>query len=206
MQTLPDNLADSDITQWLSNGVFLLDGLPAMYVTYAGSMIICGTANGMMHRIRYPAEASRVQIHWPACGALNVNGVAVYLERVPAHIYRRTYNSRCLRLTFPDRYALHGRPELFSEWSPTHWSVINAAFNPVYPSVDEAFKSLERAGSVAINPHLILLKTEGEHAIRVYFRGQKAGFIEGNTFLKIGTLLSGRRIMKMLGERITLCE
>ena len=88
MQQIPDDVTPADVWQWLNHGWFWYDD---------GEIRVPATIEDRDEEdLRvYPLGLDSVQFdrttcfpHWPECGALNMNGYAVYLHRNPARQYR----------------------------------------------------------------------------------------------------------------------
>jgi hypothetical protein len=150
-------------------------------------------------------EITRLYAHWPRCGSINVEGGAFYLMRAQQQQYRRTYNPRALTVVFPDKWsALKADPEFIRKYTnPMEREIILAAFNPEYPSWDEAMTLLETQPFVALNSQIIL---GGERdLLTVYHKGRKSGIVEEGVFSSIGSGLPDTRAYKLMQGRITLC-
>lgn len=201
MQEIPADVTTADVWQWLNHGWFWYDD---------GEVRVPATVEDNETELRvYPLGLDSVEFnratcfpHWPECGALNMNGYAVYLHRNPARQYRRTYNSRCLRLEVPSKWHTMGTYPEVKGLSPDHSSVVEAAFTPLYYTYTKALELLAgRWVSVALNRHLIVAGTAEEHA--VYYRAKLLAQVQKGTLTPL-TSNNPRnlRILKWFDERV----
>jgi hypothetical protein len=137
------------------------------------------------------------------CGAVNLDGYAVFINRQSRQQYRRTYNSRCLTVDVPRKWDVMKAAGTLTVTADSA-DVVNAAFNPVYYSYSDAMLKLsEGCVTVALNPHLVLAG-DGDNML-VYYRCELVGKIVRNQLVPIGgdeTRL--RRLLKFFDGRITL--
>ena len=207
---LPLNgIAHDDVNQWLNRGWFVHRGedgsiTPILYHGMEGTHLTGIDVQGRMH------SHPKLQCfaHWPRCGAVNLPLFALYAERIPQRQYRRTYNSRCIELVIPRKWELmklHG--PMVSSLTSDSGSVIEAVFNPQYPTFEDACEQV-RGGvfSRAINPYMVLTMADTGRLL-VYHRGDCVGWIEGNKFVpSVQSPQMSRRLNKMFNGRITTCE
>lgn len=134
----------------------------------------------------------RVRPHWPTCGSINVPPIkaAVHLERLQMKQWRRTYNARQLTMHFPRKWDYTGRTgKAWDSIGPDHSHVIDAAFDPWYPQIDE-IDELFAAGwhSLALTPHIIITNTMPR---LVYYGGACAAKVTETGFEPIDSRLTG---------------
>lgn len=207
MIKLPPDITGRDVSQWLGNGWFVrVRGRkmePMSLVTPLDNRHIVGLdLEGNEHTIPH----SEVRAYWPVCGAVNVGPIALTIVRRQARQYRRTYNSRQVRMQIPRKWdvlKLFG-PQIKS-YGPNHPEVVKAVFRPWYPRYDKAVQDIQmgRAFSRAISPQVILAGTA--QTMMVYYRGELTACIEGNRLVPIGVDAEiPRRLMKQFRGRLTL--
>jgi hypothetical protein len=195
-----------DVQQWIGGGVCLLDRTePVKYITVNRDRIIVRALNTANDTLIELSEADRLAAYWPRCGSLNVPGGAIYLLRQQQQQYRRTYNPRALTIIYPDKWAmLKVNPAFVRRYSNVlDDAVVGAAFNPEYPSWDDAMLMLEGQPNVAINEQIILGGTPD--LLTVYHKGKKCGNLINGNFVPAGRALPLSRIYKLLQGRITVC-
>lgn len=200
MIQLPDVLSPRDVHQWIAGGWGLLDG---------DLIVTVGDDEDDGQHLRdlfgdhvefdFRRELRRLAVHWPKCGSLNLSAskFAIHLERRSRQQYRRTYNARCLTLTVPDKWHLLKAGVLRNTHNPDHPEVVEAAFNPEYPSFEEATRMLNEAGwgSVALSPYLIV--SQGLKGQNVFYRGERAGMVVDGRFHSAGKVVSPARMYKL---------
>ncbi len=210
MQNLPRRVEPRDVSQWLANGWCLIDDVPCALneVGGRGDPIYFTDVHGDTVEVAWEDRCTDIYAHWPLCGSLNLSHAkfAVYLERVAVRQYRRTYNHRALALSLPDKWRVMSRvgASNLAGLTPSTTHVVQAAFAAEYPEWDEALELLlDRGwGSVAINPKIIL--SEGnDGTLNVFYRGVRAGHINGLRFTPCG-MLTGTRALKLLHGRVIL--
>ena len=204
---LPKDISSRDVVQWLQGGWFHVDKgterIPTVCsfeeIRDSGQVRVIGTDGE-----RFITAQSRIHAHWPICGALNIDGYAVVLNRESRQQYRRTYNSRCLTIDIPRKWDVMKAAGTEASVNPDTAMVVEAAFNPMYYSYSDALQRLaEGSVSVAMNPHLIIAGDMG--MLLVYYRGTLVGKVEGTQMLPIGgDDVRLRRLMKFFDGRVTL--
>ena len=203
MIQLPDGMSHRDISQWLRDGVCLLDGEPAYFRGVHDEGAVLERLDGTSQMVRY-REVSRLAAVWPRCGSLNVPGAAVYLHRRQMQHYRRTYNSRCLDVVIPGKWGLvkgENASVIRHYADPMNRDVVRAAFNPEYPEWDDAIEMLDSQPLVAISPYIIL---SAGAVPGVYYRGRLCGRLRDDRFIPVGKGLPAARAYKLLQGRV-LC-
>ncbi len=201
MNCLPDSLTVADVGQWLNGGWFLFERddrlVPGkLVVTREEYQVqdVHGQTYGMIRAQTFP--------FWPACGALNLDGFAVYVERRQQRQYRRTYNEQCVTLTVPRKWdAMKKNGTDATNICPNSPTVVEAVFNPIYFTYSQALDMMDtgRATSVALNPHLIVAGT------LVYYRNALVAKMEDQRIIPVGCDISRiRRIIKFFEGRVTL--
>lgn len=176
MQPLPSDIHEDDVWQWLNNGWFFyrtLDGLvPASLGSGRHDQLMAVTVSG--NSFEFDVESAYP--HWPTCGAINLQGYAVIVQRSSTRQYRRTYNSRGVTLEIPRKWdVLRRYPEALT-LLPNDPKVVSALFNPQYYTYQRALELLgPQWVSVALSPLLVLVGTPEEHL--VYYRGKLLGRI-----------------------------
>lgn len=199
MIELPNGISREDIYQWLGDGVFYArsgeqwrlarlvdtDGLYIQYLDEQSS-----------HRCR----ASDIRIHWPRCGAINLETHALYVQRQQRRQWRRTYNARCVQVHTLGKWGLLGRGDAASMAVDTTGHVfMGALFDPLYPQdLSEAMELLEQRHSLALTPHLTMVQTSSPGYI-VYYHTDRVGHYSGGEFRPACDALVERRVNKMIG-------
>lgn len=212
MHWLPNTMHQQDVWQWLGGGWFYYRPPDTGCMTIAslhegdeededGSYrMTVSTLDGDDYRL----EAERCAAHWPVCGALNLPDfkAAIVLERDQLRQYRRTYNSRCLRIVIPREWEVAKDSPTLRNLNPNNPAVVEAAFEPEYPDYDGACALLEAGWkSVALHRHLILV---GPNKL-VYYRTKLLGQITDNVFVPLNPSSQRNiRILKWLGGRVVL--
>ena len=206
--TIPESLSTRDVHQWLNSGWVIVtdpvsgDTYPARYeIALDDGLIQVVDSSGRTRNF----SRSAVAAHWPRCGALNMGGYAVVLQRRAMQQYRRTYNSRVLSLSVPHKWAIMKREGTEVPSSPDDPALVEAAFNPRYFSYAEAIGKLDQGWvSVALNPHIIVAGSPSEQL--VFYRGELAAKITGGEIAPVGSdrRLIGR-LLKFFDERVSLC-
>lgn len=202
MQAIPRNVTLQDVWQWVNNGWFWHDNgnnkSPAYMENHGGELMVVrmdGSEHAFLHEECFP--------HWPNCGAVNVQGFAVILERQQSRQYRRTYNSRCIDLKIPRKWEVMKANPWVKMTNADMQEVVQAAFEPKYYSYTRALELLSGSWvSVALNPHLIVAGQEDDHV--VYYRGKMVARVRGGRLEPTDpTNTRTRRILKWLDGRVT---
>ena len=207
MKCLPSNISADDINQWLGGGWFLAkrdaDSAlePAMLTTHDGEWEWKDMSDGVHRLVKDFAFP-----HWPQCGAVNLEGYAVVVERRQSRQYRRTYNDRCVAVHTPRKWDVMKK---FGTEAGTltanHDQVVRAVFSPVYYTYGQAVQKIEQERwlSVALNSHLVIAGCADEYL--VYYRNKLIGKISNGRITPLGTQAGRiRRIIKFFEGRVTL--
>lgn len=210
----PRDIRYNDIVQWFHNGWVVVDTdegqRPAAFIE-------CDPERRALIHVEYIGEDMHLHSHWvphsecypwwPDCGALNLNGYAVFLERIQRRQYRRTYNNQCLDIDVPRLWdAMRTVGHKVVNVSEDDAEVVLEAFNPTYYCWEEAQQKLEEGWfSVALNPHVIVV---GEpQSCYVYYRGDLMGHIDGRELSPIATTRQrARRLLKYFDGGVVLCS
>ncbi len=206
MQPLPMDLSRDDTWQWLNNGWFWYDddgeGLLPCYLSQddRDADYVVTDADGRSHVF----EQSRVYIHWPACGAINMDGFALYVQREQTRQYRRTYNKRCIKLDIPRKWDVMKRHSWVRSINPDTPALVAATFTPKYYNYSAAVSKLgDHRGwvSVALNPYLVLAGEVDSHM--VYYRGKLLARVEDTVLVPLDdSNPRNRRILKYFDGRV----
>lgn len=188
MLSLPRDISNHDIEQWLNSGWFFAniggkEEICQLYGADDRESIYVSNVDGVKSMVTY----RDILAHWPRCGAINVGPVALLVQRRQRQQYRRTYNSRQVELVIPRKWeALKKYGETVRNFTPDHPEVLKSLFNPDYPTLDEARDELSsgEALSRAINPHIIIVG-QGDTTL-VYYRGTCAARIVGDRLVAVG--------------------
>lgn len=203
MKSIPEDVSMVDLHQWLGQGWFFYkEGetlVPAQLVDEMRISTIDDNCYHVQYSLTFP--------FWPVCGALNLDGYAIYLERLQRRQYRRTYNSRCLSLTIPRKWEVMKSPVAsavgISTLTPDDHEVIKAAFEPKYYTYTSAMRMMHTEGwvSVALNPYVIV--SGGHEKCHVYYRRKLVGTIKDGCLTPIGAQDARiRRIIKFFEGRV----
>jgi len=205
MIPLPRDIDAPDIHQWLVGGVCVYNAIPMSYNEAGEDGVYLSTMSGVTERVPH-SRKHNIFAHWPACGSLTINRhIAVYLRRSQQQQYRRTYNHRCLDVIVPGKWkAMRAAGTSVGTYHPQTPSVIEAAFDPIYPEFDEVLRQLEQPTcySVALSPHIILAGNEREQ--EVFYKGRRCGVIRNGTYSSTGMIVAASRIFKLLSGRVTV--
>lgn len=203
MMSIPDDLAVHDIGQWLNGGWYLFkrndDSAPEPAKLGTRRDEYCnidleGEAHDLVNDMTFP--------FWPPCGAINMKGFAIYVERRQVRQYRRTYNEQCLIITVPRKWDVMKKmgtsaPNL----CPNSPEVVREVFSPCYYTYTMALQMMEsgHSTSVALNRHLIVAGP------LVYYRNVLVAKMDGQRIVPMGCEDSRiRRIIKFFDGRVTL--
>jgi len=175
MIPLPPDISPNDIDQWLNGGWCLVKKrgrlVPAtMRRNYDDGFLQFQDVQGDY----IEAKLSEVFAHWPRCGAINVDDIALYVVREQRRQYRRTYNARQLSIDIPQKWAVMKMTSAHAanSLSPNTTNIVENVFNPHYVSADKAIRQIEQgtAFSRAINPRVII--TGPYQKMMVYYNGE----------------------------------
>ena len=204
-EALPEDLTGSDVWQWLGRGWFyhLEPGqgrVPAQLQEHDSreGRYTVSLTNGDTKEFKreecYP--------YWPQCGAINMQGFAIVIDRQSQRQYRRTYNDRCVLLNVPRKWDVMKKYESAKLITPNSPEVVSAVFDPVYYTYTRALGLLEQGWvSVALNPFLIVAGTVEEQLI--YYRSKLTARIEGGKLMPLDPENKrNRRILKWFDGRI----
>jgi len=195
MIRLEEGMRTSDVSQWLNRGWFLAsDGpnlSPAQMAYFPDEdsddemMWPVETITGFRREYDFEALPDNVFPHWPECGSINIKErmVAVHLERLQMKQWRRTYNSRQIRLRVPRLWEFQSKDKRIGQLTPDNVDVVRSAFDPEYPDYGKwaGVKAMFNEGwhSVALSPQVIITNTEPR---LVYYGGLLAAKALGAVF------------------------
>lgn len=204
MQPLMEGMEMDDISQWLRHGWFFVrdeDELKVM--KFEGIMdpehvYAFDPAKQMAANV----HMSAIFTHWPRCGAVNMGGAALYVQRHQARQWRRTYSSRGVTISIPNRWELLGRvPDHLSALSGDEPVIVQSLFDPKYPgTVQEALRSLDTAPTVALNTQVMFVSEN--MGVGVYYRNENVGEYTLGTFRPNCDNLTARRVNKLIGGNL----
>ena len=164
MQHLMENMRDHDIRQWLDQGYVMFEGNVYRYYDCSDDRVSLIDYEGNTQWV----EHSVIQVHWPLCGALNIKGrpYAVFLKRRQNRQWRRTFNMREVDIRVPGEWAINKLMPHSELRDVPHDLCAQAAFDPKYPSLEQAVHDLGRERiSVALSPNLTLTQTALYHRL-----------------------------------------
>ena len=202
MQTIPPDVTHHDVWQWLNNGWFWYqdrDGtVPARLDQDGPEHFIVSCADGT----EKPYRRSLCFPHWPDCGAVNLQGFAIIVERQQIRQYRRTYNHRCVDIDVPRKWDVMKLHPWVRSISGDHPEVVVAVFTPNYYPYTRALELLESGWvSVALNPYLIVAGKREDHV--VYYRSKMAGRVVNGKLIPLDpNNPRSRRILKWFDGRV----
>ena len=203
MNCLPEDLRVNDISQWLQGGWFFWkrseeqEPEPAQ-ITPGGEAYEVITMDG----VRAPLRNRHAFPYWPACGAVNLEGFAVYVERRQVRQWRRTYNDQCVTVHVPRKWDVMKRQGADAvSINANSRALVRALFKPKYFTYSDALLMMEtgQAVSVALNRQLVIAGT------LVYYRNKLVAKITDQKLVPVGT--DARRlgrIVKFFEGRISL--
>jgi len=201
-EAIPKDVTMHDVWQWLGRGWFFheKDGVrqPAELEQVGDERYAVSCTNGDNHTFR----RQHCFPYWPQCGAVNMQGYAVVLNRTQQRQYRRTYNSRCVTMNIPRKWDVMKRYEAAKNLSADSPDVVIAAFEPVYYTYTRALGLLEAGWvSVALNPYLVVAGTKEEQLI--YYRSKlTARIIDGRLVPLDPSDKRNQRILKWFDGRV----
>lgn len=202
MQPIPDDVGLDDVWQWLNRGWFKYQKgdtyVPATLVQVDRREFAVQTTDGD----EYPYKRGLCFPHWPTCGAVNLQGFAIIVERTQQRQYRRTYNNRCVLLDIPRKWDVMKRHPFVQSLTPDNPEVVNALFNPEYYTYARALELLDGGWvSVALNPYVVVAGTRDDQLI--YYRGKLlARVVDGELKPLDDTNPRNRRILKFFDGRV----
>lgn len=207
MNPIPNNLSQDDIGQWLQGGWFLAkanaDSAPEPG-QLCGVDDVLGWAD--MEGNQYPLVHDFIFPHWPRCGAVNLDGYAVIVEREQMRQYRRTYNDRCVTLHIPRKWDVMKKfGTAMGSMGCNHPVIVAAVFSPRYYTFSQAIGMIEYDQwlSVALNPHLVIAGADDVYM--VYYHNKLIGSIKDGKITPLGTQEGRiRRIIKFFEGRVSL--
>ena len=191
---IPRDMLGRDYDAWFDNGFIYLDDELCTYSHYASGYVYGRNEHGD----EVCCEVEDVEFFWPDCGCVNVSsGFAVYVQRRQNRQWRRTYNSREVSVTIPDRWELmkaRGAPIS----TPGEYEIAYAVHRADYPTIVTAETWLDcgMRMSVAISPHVILA---GEGNKRIYLRDELVGVLQDGKVVPTAGTSKARRVLKALG-------
>ena len=203
MKCIPEDVSRADVAQWLQGGWFFWKRneeatmQPAQLVPGDGEYMV-----RLMDGTDRPMHRTQLYPHWPQCGAVNLDGFAVYIERQQVRQYRRTYNDMCLTVDVARKWDVMKKfgTDVVNV-TPNTPAVVNAAFNPKYYSYSDALDLMEtgRAVSVALNRNLVVAGP------LVYYRNKLVAKITGQHIVPVGVASSRiSRILKFFEGRVSI--
>lgn len=202
MQPIPKDVNLDDVWQWLNRGWFYYDKgtelVPACMVQHDRHEFMVQTTEGD----EYGYQRDKCYPHWPRCGAINLQGLAVIVERTQQRQYRRTYNSRCVLLNVPRKWDAMKRHPWVKNITPENPEVVNALFKPEYFNYDRALELLDAGWvSVALNPYLVIAGTRDEQL--VYYRSKLTARVSEGRYLPLDeSNPRALRILKFFNGRV----
>jgi hypothetical protein len=183
MIKMEPNMCPDDVQQWLREGYFyyrkdddgdLMIGTIDYWAEHSEDSYVIRNAL-TDERWSVPDVCPYVFPHWPEIASINLPEYcfAVHLSRLQMKQWRRTYNSRQLRLTVPRKWELSGQNAMAYNVNINDKVVATSAFTPEYPTLEEAAARLDEGwASVALNQAVIVTNTAPRY---VYYRGDLAG-------------------------------
>lgn len=197
MQKLPDKITSEDISLWLRETYVYSTShkCPVQYAEVTGRR----TIRALTSDDDVSVAIKDVRTHWPECGAINVDGGALYVQRQPSRHYRRSYAPRrCTLSVLGMRWQENSWPDAMMKGT-SDWDVVKALFDPSYPTdVEAALVLLKTLPSVALNRHLTFVRGI-EDQILVYLADEMVGVLEGGEFTAECTPRTVKRLSKMTG-------
>lgn len=186
MIQVPADATVDDVAQWLAEGVFLVrtspDTLvPAQWVGLANS----GAVRYLTYEGQEIGEAPHVNCFavWPEMGSFNTGGgFALHMQREARRQYRRTFHSRCVRVSVPWDYYVRQNlgPIAVSHnlgWNRMCW----LPWKGTFPASWAEAETLLAQGhvTVALNRRLVVGGLQTSEKRVVYVDGQLAATLIG---------------------------
>lgn len=203
MQPIPSDVRLGDVWQWLNGGWFIHESeagrRPAQLEQYNEDEFVVRTVDGD----EYTYERDSCFPHWPACGAVNVHGFAVIVDRQQMRQYRRTYNSRCVLVDIPRKWDVMKRHEQAKRMTPDTPELVEAVFDPQYYSYTRALELLGAGwASVALNPYLVVVGKPEKQLI--YYRSKLLAEIQEGRLIPLQPdNPRNRRVLKWFDGRVS---
>lgn len=210
MIPLPPNIAAEDVHQWLGRGYFyvLCGGermVASMYRVERDNVCLVRVLTDVKHENPIRCSFSALAAYWPRCGSLNLDNIAVHVQQIQRRQYTRTYQSNMLRITVPRKWDLmkHSGITTIPDRADDP-RVVQAAFEPVYYTLDEALTQIYDGDALsrAITPTLIVVGDRQQN-ILLYYNGELIASLVDSRFVPINAddrLL--RRLSKFLENRV----
>lgn len=212
MLEIPRDLTPNDLHQWISDGVVVRKGdktitpLFVWTVEENCSAMVRPVTNRIpaTFRDRFLLSANDMLCGWPTCGAVNVGGIALYVQRTQVRQYRRTYNSRGLVATVPDAAAARqfdNNLYVHVQNFPTFTREVYATEANGYPTTEQALASLLEPNvfSVALSPSIIVTKALHTDDLRVWHNNELVAKVLDRTTLLPLCGAVPRAVKKRLG-------
>lgn len=211
MIRLPRDMSHDDVSQWLSNGVYLVrnkpkDGpqqwVPCRWVGMDGGRVVSSELGG--ERRRFATAHTSCAAVWPELGCFNSGrGYAVHMSRIVERQYRRTYHQRAIEVTVPWAYRV-GLSLGMEAAVLSHWSVVyDLPWLGTWPeSFDEGLAMLERGcPTVAINRRLIVAGNRNTDKRLYYLDGTLVANSHGGRLIPMCRDHELAALNRMLGGR-----
>ena len=203
MLLIPKELESRDVNQWINSSVVLIDLDDALApaevievmdydpesdcVPVVVTPIIPDKKTGQL----VPGKAKTLGadecfLFWPTSQCVNLDSadVAVYVQRLQHRQYRRTFNSRGVRVVCPelDEFEKNRARMIMYNVETSSGRLAYRLMNPTYPSVEEALESLdrERKLSVAVSKSLIITASKN-----IYYRGERVAKLYDNRLVPL---------------------
>ena len=213
MQPLPSDISRQDMDQWCSRGVVMVldDDIGYYPAWYQGAMdnsaVLTTSVDSALRRTEVRTPKSRVYVHWPTCGSINLPGLgwAMHAARIVQRQYSRTWRASGLTQIIPRRWDV-ARFKGISHDAVKAPSVTlaKACFMPEYPSLDEAEARLSSgdAVTVAISPTIIVAGDRTGKRM-FYFNGDLCATACDGVLYPVDGGVAINRIVKLTEGRYT---
>jgi hypothetical protein len=212
MIPLPHDATHTDIDQWCSRGVVMVEDekggfFPAFFGTVSSRRVVEAVKMDGDHVL---VPYNRVYVHWPRCGSINLPGLhyAVHAARRTQRQYRRTFFNSGLFITTPRSWDV----AKFVGAVPTATMVppkvvAEACFSPVYYGYAEAEALItsEQKVSVALTPRVIMAGDKSGKRM-FYYNGVLAATAVDGMLHPAGQAVPVRKIAKLLEGRFYVSE
>lgn len=206
--------AYTDARQWLADGVYCdTAGTAYRFMSFdhrhqlaMGIPVSRTEATQGAGSVPIPADA--VHLHWPLCGAVNSldNKLALYVQRIPARQYRRTYAGRQVQVTTPRMYEALTKIASGAIPIGNDNETIRALFYPWYPdNLREALRLMEEEEwfSVALTRRITLVNGQGKAL--VYDGQAHVGYLYDGVLTALVSDNHARKLLKAFHGEVTLC-